>query len=99
MDSNPNVRSWKTFAPILEYYNSREKRWKRYYVDFTVEYVDGKTEIWETKGRITQITCDKASAFFEYAKRNNLTARFFTKNNKKEFIEINDLEEIKRRIR
>ena len=65
LDSDPNVKTWTYEQTVIEYVsNIRTKKIRRYYPDFLVEYVDGRSEVVEVKPKrkLEQSTIKKKTA-------------------------------------
>ena len=48
-DANPNVKQWMSEGTIVPYRSKLDGRMHRYYVDFTVQFTNGQTVLFEIK--------------------------------------------------
>ena len=48
-DANPNVKKWMSEGTIVPYRSKLDGRMHRYYVDFTVQFTNGQTVLFEIK--------------------------------------------------
>ena len=48
-DANPNVKQWMSEVTIVPYRSKLDGRMHRYYVDFTVQFTNGQTVLFEIK--------------------------------------------------
>ncbi len=49
LDHNNNVEWWASESTVIPYRSKLNNQWKRYYVDFTVKFTNGKIVLFEIK--------------------------------------------------
>ena len=48
-DTNPNVKYWMSEGTVIPYVSKVDRKLHRYYIDFTVQFTNGQTVLFEIK--------------------------------------------------
>lgn len=49
LDANPSVKWWSSEQAVIPYTSSADGKRHRYFMDFSLQYVDGTVHMWEVK--------------------------------------------------
>lgn len=49
LDMNEHVRYWQSEETVIPYFSNADGRKRRYFMDFTICWVDGSIHLWEVK--------------------------------------------------
>lgn len=49
LDNHPDVKQWSSETTIINYFSNADGKKRRYFIDFTIYWVNGEVHLWEVK--------------------------------------------------